>query len=219
MGQAFRRATGSTRFRTPTIHDPPPPSSSGPSKSQTVVINHIPSTPPHTVVGSTEESKQKRVNVDNMLEEKDTNYDALLNQMVGRIKTKPGGKPEMGERAIGYFPSESLSIFELLNQTFIWALGKKAFVVQKSSRPMPKLRNTTTETGRYEGRPAPPGTLNVAQLKHIMLLHQGKADDHVGPMEAHQIAAKYRLDVAVVQNILQFQSLPPEEPTKQKNYQ
>ena len=36
-------------------------------------------------------------NVENVLEERDPQYDAMLSQMVGRIKAKPGGKPEMGE--------------------------------------------------------------------------------------------------------------------------
>lgn len=34
---------------------------------------------------------------DNVLEERDPKYDTMLNQMVGRIKAKPGGKAEMGE--------------------------------------------------------------------------------------------------------------------------
>ena len=32
-----------------------------------------------------------------MLEERDPQYDAMLNQMLGRVKTKAGGKAEMGE--------------------------------------------------------------------------------------------------------------------------
>lgn len=34
---------------------------------------------------------------DTVLEERDPQYDTMLNQMVGRIKAKPGGKAEMGE--------------------------------------------------------------------------------------------------------------------------
>ncbi|XWS39046.1 hypothetical protein CRYUN_Cryun18bG0016400 [Craigia yunnanensis] len=93
-----------------------------------------------------------------------------------------------------------------------------ALVAKNPSRPMPKLRNTTPESGRYEERPAPPGTLNVKQLRDIMLLHQGKADDHDGPMDAQQIAEKFRLDVAQVQRILQFMSLPSEESRKHKKH-
>lgn len=38
-----------------------------------------------------------RVNAENVLEDRDPQYDAMLNQMVGRIQAKPGGKLEMGE--------------------------------------------------------------------------------------------------------------------------
>ncbi|GKB35718.1 hypothetical protein Tco_0880660 [Tanacetum coccineum] len=132
----------------------------------------------------------KPINVaDNVIEEeRDSEYDAMLSKMVGRIQTKPGGKLEMGE----------------------------AFVVDKYNRPMPKLRNTTTETGGYEQRPAPPGTLNVAQLRQVILLYQGKAEDHNGPMDVNQIAEKFRVDVAQVQRAVQFLSMPPEYFKKQK---
>ncbi|CAB4262733.1 unnamed protein product [Prunus armeniaca] len=194
MGQALRRAAGRIR-----------PSSSietTSAKPKTVVVDKRP--PP---LGPTEISKAGdapnsdgsaataaeadagTANVDNVLEERDPSYDAMLNQMVGRIKSKPGGKLEMGE----------------------------AFVVEKYKRPLPKLRDTKPDSGRYEERPAAPGTLNVAQLRHIILLHQGKAEDHNGPMEADQIADKFRVDVAEVRKILQFVSLPPEDSSKQKN--
>ncbi|KAK8571984.1 hypothetical protein V6N13_047611 [Hibiscus sabdariffa] len=131
-----------------------------------------------------------RSNPENALEERDPKYDAMLSKMVGRISAKPGGKLEMGE----------------------------AFVPENPSRPLPKLRNTTPESGRYEERPAPPGTLNVKQLQHIMLLHQGKADDNDGPMDVNRIAEKFKLDATQVQTILQFISLPPEDNTKPKNH-
>lgn len=95
-------------------------------------------------------------------------------------------------------------------------LFEQAFVVDKYNRPMPKLRNTTPEMGRYEERPAPPGTLNVAQLRQIILLYHGKSDDHNGPMDVNQIAEKFRIDVAQVQRTVQFLSLPPENANKQK---
>lgn len=94
----------------------------------------------------------------------------------------------------------------------------QAAVVEKEKRPMPKLRNTKSDTRRYEDRPAPPGTLNVAQMRYIMLLHQGKADDHDGPMDAKQIAERFQLDVVQLQMILQFLSLPPENTSKQKDH-
>ncbi|KAL3505749.1 hypothetical protein ACH5RR_031131 [Cinchona calisaya] len=183
MGQAFRRASGrigSTKVDTTPSHlkkpvevKPPPPEK----------LNVDDVAPPA-------ESAAK-FKAENVLEERNPQYDSMLSHMVGRIRTKPGGKLETGE----------------------------AFVVEKYDRPLPKLRNTTTESGRYDDRPAPPGTLNVAQLRHIMLLYQGKADDHVGPMDIPQIAERFRIDVAQVEKILQFASLPPEDSSKKKNDQ
>lgn len=90
-------------------------------------------------------------------------------------------------------------------------------MVEKFNRPMPKLRNTKPDFGRNEERPVPAGTLNVAQLRHIILLHEGKADDYNGRMDAHQIAEKFRVNVVQIQTILQFLSLPPENSSKDKN--
>ncbi|KAF4365106.1 hypothetical protein G4B88_018286 [Cannabis sativa] len=126
-------------------------------------------------------------NADNVLEERDPKFDAMLGQMVGRIKSKPGGKLEMGE----------------------------AFVVEQYKRPLPKLRNTKPDYSSIEDAQTPSGTLNVAQLRHIVLLHEGKAADQNGPMNAQQIAEKFRVDVAEVHKILQFISLPPEEEKKE----
>ncbi|XP_056175479.1 uncharacterized protein LOC115667850 isoform X2 [Syzygium oleosum] len=38
-----------------------------------------------------------KADADNVLEERDPQYDVMLSQMVGRIRSKPGGKLEMGE--------------------------------------------------------------------------------------------------------------------------
>lgn len=189
MGQAFRRASGRITSSSSTT------SSSSKTKN---VVDRGPR------VGPTDEVKISRngpldggdhpegnqpVNTGNVLEVRDPQYDAMLNQMLGRVKTKAGGKAEMGEAA----------------------------VVERQTRPLPKLRNTKPDSSRYEEKPAPPGTLNVAQLRHIMLLHQGKVDDHNGPMDAKQIAEKFQLDVLQVQTILQCVSLPPEDSNKKKN--
>ncbi|MCL7044206.1 hypothetical protein MKW94_023910 [Papaver nudicaule] len=134
---------------------------------------------------SVAESSMKTENVFEE-EEKDSGYDAMLSQMVGRIKTKPGGKLEMGE----------------------------AFVVEKYNRPMPKLRNTTIESGRFEEKVVPPGTLNVTQIRHILQLRQGKAEDYNGHMDINQIAENFRVDTAQLLKIFQFVSLPPEDINK-----
>ncbi|XP_022760554.1 uncharacterized protein LOC111306845 [Durio zibethinus] len=182
MGQAFRRATGRIRSV-----DQSQPTKTG----RPLVPTDEPKISRSSQYDNLDHERVTRSNPENVLEERDPKYDAMLSQMVGRISTKTGGKLEMGE----------------------------AFVVENPSRPLPKLRNTTPDSVRYEERPAAPGTLNVKQLHHIMLLHQGKADDHDGPMDVHQIAEKFRLDAAQVQRILQFISLPPEDSTKQKKHQ
>lgn len=88
--------------------------------------------------------------------------------------------------------------------------------MERYGRPMPKLRDTNISSSKYEDRPAPPGTLNVAQMRQIILLHEGKADDHDGPMGLHQIAERYNVSVAQIQTILQFLSLPPEDSLRDK---
>ncbi|KAJ7955075.1 Dynein beta chain, ciliary protein [Quillaja saponaria] len=191
MGQAFRRASG--KIRASSGID----TSSSISKPRSVIDRQPPPKgPPEKVEiskanehGGVDVDGANRANVDNVLEGKDQKYDAMLSQMVGRIRSKPGGKQELGE----------------------------AFVVEKYNRPMPKLRNTKPDSGRYEERAVPLGTLNVAQLRHIILLHEGKADNHNGPMDICQIAEKFRVDVVQVQTILQYLSLPPEDSSKEKN--
>ncbi|XP_010510179.1 PREDICTED: uncharacterized protein LOC104786456 isoform X1 [Camelina sativa] len=190
MGQQLRRAVGKIKEV----------ERSTPSSTSRVVVDRRslpteeltavkPSPSTAAVEGVSSDNKGRRTSEeDNVLEERDPKYDTMLNQMVGRIKAKPGGKAEMGE----------------------------ASVVETSKRPLPKLRNTTPESTRYEENPVPQGTLNIAQVRHIMLLYQGKAQDHNGSMSVKEIAEKYRIDVSQVQKITQFLSLPTEVTDKQK---
>lgn len=89
--------------------------------------------------------------------------------------------------------------------------------MERYERPMPKLRNTDVKSSRYEDRPAPPGTLNVAQMRHVIQLHEGKAEDHNGTMAVQQIAQRYNVSVTQIHTILQFLSLPPEDTLRAKN--
>ncbi|XP_058083232.1 uncharacterized protein LOC131231148 [Magnolia sinica] len=187
MGQALRRVGG--RVRSASLEPaaqpknveqrPPPVAPPGPE---------VP-TDGQDRAGVSDTEAISRIKNDNVLEERDPEYDAMLSQLVGRIRSKPGGKLEMGE----------------------------ASVVERYNRPMPKLRSSKAEVGHDEQKSAPPGSLTIAQLRHILLLHQGKADDHDGPMDAHNIAKKFRIDTAQVEKVLQFLSLPPENITKTKN--
>ncbi|KAM1191818.1 hypothetical protein ACFX15_011919 [Malus domestica] len=128
MDQALRRAAGRTR-PTSTVETTS-------SKPKTVVADQRPPpVPPERpeiskVDGAIDSDNNAGTGgaVENVLEERDPNYDAMLNQMVGRIKSKPGGKLEMGE----------------------------AFVVEKYKRPLPKLRDGKPDSRSYEERPTPP---------------------------------------------------------------
>ncbi|EPS64545.1 hypothetical protein M569_10240 [Genlisea aurea] len=185
MGQAFRRATGKIA------------GSSSETASQLVKPierrRPPPFHPPPTAAPIDDKvPKQEvispgdttpRLNPENVLEVRDPDYDTMLSQIVGRIQAKPGGKLEMGEAA----------------------------VVEKYRRPLPKLRNTRPDSDSYDERPAPPGTLNVKQLRQIILLHQGKSDDHDGPMDVPQIASRFNVTAAQVNSIINFVTLPPEE--------
>lgn len=184
MGQAFRRAAGRIK----------PASSMDSTAASLKMESIVDRKPPPRVAEKALESRALDSGVvsgsdsGNVLEERDPQFDAMLSQMVGRIRSKPGGKLEMGE----------------------------ASVVERYGRPMPKLRNTDIKSSKYEDRPAPPGTINVAQMRHIILLHQGKADDHDGPMGLRQIAERYNVSVAQIQTIFQFLSLPPEDSIREK---
>ncbi|BAF29968.1 Os12g0540700 [Oryza sativa Japonica Group] len=115
----------------------------------------------------------------------------MLKHMVGRITTKPGGKPEMGE----------------------------AFVVDQYNRPLPRVRTSRPEPGEGGHRQLPPGTISVAHVHEIIQLYQGKSSNHPGPMSVDKIASKFRVEASVVQNIVQFVSLPQEEHvTKKEEY-
>lgn len=85
----------------------------------------------------------------------------------------------------------------------------QSFIVEKYNRPLPKLRSSKTETSGDEQK-APPGTLDVVKIKQILLLHEGKSEEHQGPMDVDAIAKKFMIDAAQVQKILKFVSLPPE---------
>ncbi|CAN6468144.1 unnamed protein product [Victoria cruziana] len=132
------------------------------------------------------ESSSENRSESSVLEEKDPEYDAMLRQMVGRITAKRGGRPEMGE----------------------------ASVVERYNRPMPKLRDTKPGAGYDEERAVPPGTLNVAKLRQVFLLHEGKADGQSRAMDAKAIAETLKIDVVHVERILKHLSLPPEGSNK-----
>lgn len=91
----------------------------------------------------------------------------------------------------------------------------QAGIVERHSKPMPKLRSSRAEEGDDLQKPLPPGTLSIVQIREIILLHQGKAEGRQGPMDVQDIAKKFGVEAMHVQQIIQFMSLPPEDGKRQ----
>ncbi|KAI6693709.1 hypothetical protein NL676_021419 [Syzygium grande] len=58
-----------------------------------------------------------KTDADYVLEERDPQYDVMLSQMVGRIRSKPGGKLEMGENKELY---QKMFVDEEKQAKFLW---------------------------------------------------------------------------------------------------
>jgi hypothetical protein len=93
MGQQLRRAVGKIKE----VERSSPSRVSIDRRSlPTEELSAVKSSPSTAAVDGVSD-KGRRTSEDNVLEERDPKYDTMLNQMVGRIKAKPGGKAEMGE--------------------------------------------------------------------------------------------------------------------------
>lgn len=187
MGQALRRASG--RVKPPPApspparqpHPPPPPPRASPAPAGGATQDRLDGLSGDDITAPTERAH-------GVLEERDPSYDEMLKHMVGRITTKPGGKPEMGE----------------------------ASVVQRYNRPLPKVRTSKAEPGQGGGRQLPSGALNVQHIQEIIRLYQGKSTNHQGPMSVDDIASRFGVEASAIQNIVRFVSLPQDEGVEKK---
>lgn len=196
MGQALRRATG--RRVQASVNRSPSVESSAKSDlerrlpsavpNKTEEVSPVISGQDNAAINTDQDNILKMTKEGAVLEERDPGFDAMLNKMVGRITTKPGGKLEMGE----------------------------AFIVEKYKRPLPKVRSSKADTDFDVKKSTPSGTLTALQLQEIILLHQGKSNSHQGPMSVHDVAERFRIDVAQVKSIVQFISMPPENNSDMK---
>lgn len=184
MGQTLRRATGWLRSPNPTT---PTKSSSSVKGHKPEIFNRPPSqSKPQESIPVINPNWDTKADPNlapdsNVLERRDPRYDVMLNEMFGRVKVKPGGSAEMGDAA----------------------------VVPKYNRPLPKLRKTSVDTSSGGEKTLAPGTFTVAQLRQMLLLHEGKAENQEKPMDPKGIADRVQLDVRVVQKIIHYVSLPP----------
>ncbi|XP_010931613.1 uncharacterized protein [Elaeis guineensis] len=185
MGQALRRATGRVRpSRSDHPARPPIKNPERPPPSPTAAAQAKP--PDAPTVG------QDRLGIsDAEVTARDKDYN-------GALEERDPKYDEMLKQMVGRITSRPGGKLEM----------GEAFIVERYNRPMPKLRSSKGEAVQ---KPLPPGTLTIEQVRQIILLHQGKSDEHQGPMDVNDIACKFRVDAAYVQRIVQFMSLPPED--------
>ncbi|MCO5567458.1 hypothetical protein L7F22_021149 [Adiantum nelumboides] len=74
-----------------------------------------------------------------------------------------------------------------------------------SRRPLPRARNTTN-TGFGEGSSVPPGKLNLAQIRQVLLSYQGLVKGEK-PMSAEALAKKYNVDVVLLERVLRLHTI------------
>ncbi|GLJ05325.1 hypothetical protein SUGI_0016130 [Cryptomeria japonica] len=180
MGQALRRASGKVASSNPKT----PTKSSASIQDQNIPQVVVKTASSETIEAKSDNWDPKRdPNLEpDSLEQRDPKYDVMLNELLGRVKTKSGGVAEMGE----------------------------ASIAPRVNRPLPKLRKTSDIIGTGREKILAPGKLNVSQLRQILLLHKGEAENQEQPMDAKDIAEKFQLDVLIVQKILHHVSLPTE---------
>ncbi|KAJ4785917.1 hypothetical protein LUZ62_037163 [Rhynchospora pubera] len=192
MGQVLRRASGRVRpsaaSSPPTARPPPEPKVSATTPSVSAAGAAANNAPPQDRLGVSDSDVRETTNDGHgtVLEDKDPGYDKMLSFMVGRITSKPGGRPEMGE----------------------------ASIKERYDRPLPKVRSSKADVGGSGQRPLTPGTLTIEHIHQIILLHQGKSDSQQGPMATKEIAEKFQVDVTVIEKIVQSISLPQEDTNK-----
>ncbi|CAK9237647.1 unnamed protein product [Sphagnum jensenii] len=114
--------------------------------------------------------------------ELDPKYASMMQQVVGRISTRPGGTQEMG-------PAHEAAEYR---------------------RPKPTNRHTSALTGPDEERVVAPGTLNLAQIHELFHLYQQAQVEgqQEKPVDTQFLAKKFNVDVVLLEKVLQFSSLP-----------
>ncbi|KAJ3688490.1 hypothetical protein LUZ61_017654 [Rhynchospora tenuis] len=191
MGQVLRRASGRVRpsasSSPPTARPPPEPKGSAKTPSG-AGAGAAANAPPQDRLGVSDSDVRESASDGHgtVLEDRDPGYDKMLGFMVGRITSKPGGRPEMGE----------------------------ASIKERYDRPLPKVRSSKADVEGSAQRPLTPGTLSIEHIRQIILLHQGKSDSQQGPMATKEIAEKFKVDVTVIEKIVQSISLPQEDTNK-----
>jgi len=115
----------------------------------------------------------------------DPKYSVMVQQVVGKISTRPGSESEMGT----------------------------AHVSSEFRRPKPMNRHTTAATGPDEEKVVTSGSLNIAGIREVLLLHQGLSEGQEKPLDAEALSKKYNVDVELLEGLFQYTTLPaPQTP-------
>ncbi|KAG0612315.1 hypothetical protein M758_6G018100 [Ceratodon purpureus] len=110
----------------------------------------------------------------------DPKYSMMVQQVVGKISTRPGGNQEMGN----------------------------AHVTAEFRRPKPANRHTSAATGPDEEHVVATGTLNLAGIQEALRLYQGLGEGQEKPLDVKTLAAKFNVDAVLLEKVLLYTSLP-----------
>lgn len=105
---------------------------------------------------------------------------SMMVQVVGKIITRPGGEQEMGS----------------------------AHVTAEFRRLKPANRHTSAATGPDEENVVGAGTLNIAGIQEALRLYQGLGEGQEKPLDVKTLAAKFNVDVVLLEKVLHYTSLP-----------
>ncbi|KAL3690135.1 hypothetical protein R1sor_016444 [Riccia sorocarpa] len=92
-------------------------------------------------------------------EDRDPSFETMSREVLGTIRTRPGGRQEMGN----------------------------AVVTEESTRPKPTDRHTTLQSGPDEETVMAAGTLNVKQIREVFLLYQEDGKDVQSIAEQYKV--------------------------------
>jgi len=120
----------------------------------------------------------------------DPKYSAMMQQVVGKITTRPAGGQEMGS----------------------------AHVTAEFRRLKPANRHTSAATGPDEEKVVAAGTLNIAGIHEALRLYQGLGEgQEQKSVDVKALAERFNVDVVLLERVFKYTSLPvPQQPDSSK---
>lgn len=203
MGQALQKLRGgSGGGAAAALRRAPPPQHHANNTNIDTAVRPPPSQPPQPVPRQSVEVRPQAPEPQPIIEpgmpipgewnRGDPRYSAMVQQVVGKISTRPGGTQEMGN----------------------------AQVTAEFRRPRPSNRRTSAATGPDEEKVVAAGTLNIAGIQEALRLFQGiRAEGEKvqeKPMDVKSLAEKFNVNVVLLERVLKYTSLP--EPSRKQKF-